>query len=52
MAFREWIVRRWKPLALVAIASALYAVAKFKPELQLEQKLLETLRGIVEQAPE
>ncbi len=49
---KEWFLRRWKPVALVAIASALYGVAKFNPELQIEQKLLETLRQIVEQAPE
>lgn len=50
--WREWLVRRWKPLALTLIAVALYAVAKFNPELQLEQKLLEQLRAIVEQAVE
>jgi hypothetical protein len=49
---KEWLFRRWKPLALVAIATALYAVAKFNPQLQIEQKLLETLQHIVEQAPE
>ncbi len=49
---KEWFVRRWKPVALVALATALYSVGKFKPELQLEQKLLETLRTIVEQVPE
>jgi hypothetical protein len=45
-------MRRWRSLALVAIALAAFGVAKFKPEWQLEQKLLETLRTIVEQAPE
>jgi hypothetical protein len=49
---KDWLMRRWKPLALVAIAFALYGVAKVKPELQLEQKLLETLQHIVEAAPE
>jgi hypothetical protein len=49
---KDFLQRRWKPLALVAIAFAFYAVVKFKPELELERQLLETLRHIVEATPE
>ncbi len=50
--WREWLKRRWKTISLVVLAFALYGIAKLNPELQLEQKLLETLQRIVEQATE
>jgi len=49
---KNWILRRWKPLAFTLIALGFYATAKINPELKLEQKLLETLKQIVEQTPE
>jgi hypothetical protein len=49
---KEWAEKRWKFLALMVFAFALYGLDKFAPQLELERRLVDTLRVIVEQMPE
>jgi hypothetical protein len=49
---RDWLFRQKKYVALMVFAFALYALDKFAPQLELERRLVETLRVIVEQMPE
>jgi hypothetical protein len=45
---KEWALRRWKGLALIGLLTAGYAIAKLKPELQLERQFIEQVRHVVE----
>lgn len=49
---KDWAQRRWKYLAAAGFAFALYGLDKFAPQLELERRLVDTLRVVVEQMPE
>jgi hypothetical protein len=49
---KEFLSKRWKPLALMAIALATYGLSKFAPQLELERHLFETMKAIVENVKE